>query len=151
ALGLLWRGVVVADELGRLEAAEVFLGDGVSLEIVDARAVEPLLLGAHLPPLRLMLDRRLGLTAHQLVPPLTKHGCSLRRQARTAQYVQPDHDHRSRLQSRWGRPASGQTSIEAKGHAPVRSRSTVSVGDGDTTLEDQTRVDIRNRVSRRRP
>jgi hypothetical protein len=38
-----------------------------------------------------------------------------------------------------------------EGHAPIRSRSTVSVGGGDTTLDGQPSGDIRNRVSRRRP
>ena len=66
-------------------------------------------------------------------------------------YVHSDHDHQDRLLNRWGRPASGQTSIEAKatllsGHAR-RSR----YGGGDTTLDSQPSGDIRNRVSRRRP
>ena len=46
--------------------------------------------------------------------------------------------------------SSGQTSIEAKGHAPIRPRSAVSDDGGDTTLDGQPSGDIRNRVSRRR-
>jgi hypothetical protein len=32
----------------------------------------------------------------------------------------------------------------SEGHAPIRSRSTVSVGGGDTTLEGQTDIEFRN-------
>jgi hypothetical protein len=57
-------------------------------------------------------------------------------------YVHSDHDHLARLQSRWGRPASGQTSLEAaatllSGHAR-RSRE----GGGDTTLASQPSSDV---------
>ena len=48
------------------------------------------------------------------------------RRHRLLVYVHSDHDHPDRLLNRWGRPASGQTSIEANSHAPIRSRSTVS-------------------------
>ena len=66
-------------------------------------------------------------------------------------HVHPDHDHGHRLLLRWGRPASGQASLEAaakllSGHAR-RSRE----GGGDTTLASRHRPTVRNRVSRRRP
>ena len=62
--------------------------------------------------------------------PLVEHPAGLvdgDRGHRLLVYVHSDHDHLARLQCRWGRPASGQTSIEAKatllsGHAR-RSRS----------------------------
>ena len=49
--------------------------------------------------------------------------------------------------------ATGERTDLTRGesHAPIRSRSTVSVGGGDTTLGSQPSGDIRNRVSRRRP
>src|SRR5204862_5936902 len=58
-------------------------------------------------------------------------------------HVHTDHDHSDRLLQRWGRPASGQTSLEAaakllSGHAR-RSRE----GGGDTTLESQPSGDVR--------
>ena len=58
-------------------------------------------------------------------------------------HVHSDHDHSHRLLQRWGRPASGQTSIEAaatllSGHAR-RSRD----GGGDTTLASQPKDDMR--------
>jgi hypothetical protein len=58
-------------------------------------------------------------------------------------HVHSDHDHSDRLLNRWGRPASGQASIEAaakllSGHAR-RSR----VGGGDTTLASQLSGDMR--------
>ena len=65
------------------------------------------------------------------------------RRQRLLVHVHPDHDHRDRLLQRWGRPASGQTSIEAaatllSGHAR-RSRE----GGGDTTLASQPTGDMR--------
>src|SRR5262249_42953647 len=58
-------------------------------------------------------------------------------------HVHSDHDHGDRLLQRWGRPASGQASIEAaarllSGHAR-RSRE----GGGDTTLASQLSGDMR--------
>ena len=49
--------------------------------------------------------------------------------------------------------ATGERTDLTRGssHAPIRSRSTVSDGGGDTTLGSQPSGDIRNRVSRRRP
>ena len=73
------------------------------------------------------------------------------RRQRLLVHVHSDHDHSDRLLQHWGRPASGQTSIEAaatllSGHAR-RSRE----GGGDTTLASQPRATCGNRVSRRRP
>src|SRR5207237_1870669 len=61
-----------------------------------------------------------------------------------------DHDH-GIASYRWGRPASGQASLEAaakllSGHAR-RSRE----GGGDTTLASRHQPTVRNGVSRRRP
>ena len=76
------------------------------------------------------------------------------RRQRLLVHVHSDHDHSDRLLQRRGRPASGQTSIEAaatllSGHAR-RSRE----GGGDTTLASQPTGDAHagiTRVSRRRP
>src|SRR5439155_24601265 len=52
-------------------------------------------------------------------------------------YVQSDHDHCSRLQAVGGDRRADRPQSRPQGHAPIRSRSTVSVGGGDTTLDGQ--------------
>jgi hypothetical protein len=57
---------------------------------------------------------------------------------RSLVYVQPDHDHLHRLQAVGGDRRADRPQSRPRGHAPIRSHSTVSVGGGDTTLEGQT-------------
>jgi cold shock protein len=54
-------------------------------------------------------------------------------------YVQSDHDHLHRLQAVGGDRRADRPQSRPDGHAPIRSRSTVSVGGGDTTLGSQTK------------
>jgi len=72
------------------------------------------------------------------------------RRQRLLVHVHSDHDH-GIASYRWGRPASGQASLEAaakllSGHAR-RSRE----GGGDTTLASRQEPTVRNGVSRRHP
>ena len=66
-------------------------------------------------------------------------------------YVHSDHDHLDRLLLPLGATGERTDLNRGESHAPIRSRSTVSDGGGDTTLGSQPSGDIRNRVSRRRP
>ena len=73
------------------------------------------------------------------------------RRQRVLVHVHSDHDHLVRLLHRWGRPASGQASLEAaakllSGHAR-RSRE----GGGDTTLASQPSGDMREKSQRPPP
>jgi len=76
------------------------------------------------------LDRLLGERPARLVDGKRSH--------RLLVYIQPDHDHLHRLQAVGGDRRADRPQSRPQGHAPIRSHSTVSIGDGDTTLESQT-------------
>jgi hypothetical protein len=81
-------------------------------------------------------DRLLGDHAARVVRGDRRH--------RLLVHVHSDHDHSSRLQAVGGDRRADRPHSRPKGHAPIRSRSTVSVGGGDTTLASQPSGDIRN-------